>query len=76
MYSFFVYDSGEDKKANSVNKKVVTTVSHNEYKDVLLNNRCLRHSMNRIQSKNHRIQTYKIHILSNGYDGLALGYQS
>ena len=76
MYSFFVYDSSEDKKANSVNKKVVTTISHNEYKDVLLNNRCLRHSMNRIQSKNHRIQTYKIHILSNGYDGLALGYQS
>ena len=43
--------------------------------------------MNRIQSKNHRIRTYeinktslcfndKIYILNNGYDGLALGYQS
>ena len=42
--------------------------------------------MNRIQSKNHKIGTYevnkislpcfddKIHILNNGYDGLALNY--
>ena len=41
--------------------------------------------MNRIQSKNQRTGTYeinkflscfgdKIHILDNGYDGLALGY--
>ena len=46
-------------------------------------NKCLRHSMNRIQSKNHIIGTYeinkiscfdyKIHIPNHGYDGLALG---
>ena len=42
--------------------------------------------MNKIQSKNHRIESYeinkisllcfvdKMHILNNGYDGLALGY--
>ena len=69
-----------------MNKNVVVTISHNEYKDVLLNNKCLRHSMNRMQSKNHRIGTYeiskiclscfddKIYILHNGYDGLALCY--
>ena len=69
-----------------MNKNVVATISHNEYKDVLLNNKCLRHSMNRMQSKNHRIGTYeiskiclscfddKIYILHNGYDGLALCY--
>ena len=33
------------------NRNVVTTIRHNEYKDALLNNKCLRHSMNRIQSK-------------------------
>ena len=44
--------------------------------------------MNRIQSKNHILETYKInktflswfhdniYTLGNGYDGLALGYQS
>ena len=65
MYSFLVDDSSEHKKA-----KV--------YKDVLLNNKCLRHSINRTQSKIHRIGIYeirkillscfddKIHTLNNG----------
>ena len=86
MSSFLVDDSGEHKKAKGLNKNIVTAVSHNEYKDVLLNNKCLRHSMNRIQSKNHSVGTYeinkvslscfvdKIHIINNGYDELALGY--
>ena len=47
MYSFFVDDSSEHKKAKDVNKNV-ETISHSEYKDVLLNKKCLRHSMNRI----------------------------
>ena len=86
MYSILVDDSNEHKKAKGINKNVVATISHNEYKDVLLNNKCLRHSINRIQTKNHRIETNeinkislscfndKIHILSNGYNRLALGY--
>ena len=53
--------------------------------NVLLNKRCLGHSMNRIQSKNHRVGTYKInkislswfndkiYILDNGIDVLAVG---
>ena len=49
VYSFLIDDSSEHKKAKSGNKKVVATISHNEYKDVLLNDNCLRHSMNRIQ---------------------------
>ena len=69
-----------------MNKNIVATVSHNEYKDILLNKKCLRHSMNRIQSKDHRLRTYEINrfslhcsdnkicIQKNGYDGLALGY--
>ena len=83
IYSFLV-DNSEHKKAKGVNKNV----SNNEEKDVLLNNNCLRHSMNRVQSKDHRIGKYeinkislscfddKIYIQNNGYDGLALGYQS
>ena len=71
-----------------MNENVVATISHNEYKDVLLNNKCLRHSMNMIQSKDQRAVTYeinkvslscfddKIYIQNIGYDGLALGYQS
>ena len=37
-----------------VNQNIVATISHNEYEDVELNQRCLRHSMNKIQSKNYR----------------------
>ena len=56
------------------------------YKDVLSNKKCLKDSMNRIQSKDHRIRTYeinkislscsddKIYIQNNRCDGLALGY--
>ena len=51
MYSFLVDDSSEHKNAKKVNKNVVATVSHNGYKDVLLNQKCLKKSMNRIQSK-------------------------
>ena len=60
MYSFLVDDSSEHKKTKGMNENVVATISHNQYKDVLLNNICLRHSMNRIQSKDHRIVTYEI----------------
>ena len=66
----------------------VATISHNEYKEVVLNKKCLRNSMKRIQSKDHKIGTYeinnisllcfddRIYIQNNGCDGLALGYQS
>ena len=51
MYSFLV-DNNQHKKAKGVNRNVVATISHNEYKDALLNKKCLRHhSIDRIQSK-------------------------
>ena len=74
------------KKAKGINKNVTATISHNEYKDVLLNRKCLRHSMNMIQSKDHRLGIYeineisfscfddKIYIQNNGCNGLALDY--
>ena len=39
-------------------------IIQNEYTDVLLNKKCLRHLMNRIQSKSHRIGTYEINKIS------------
>ena len=45
MHSLLV-DKSEHKKAKGVNKDFVATISHNEYKDILLNNKCIRHSMN------------------------------
>ena len=60
MYSFLVDDNSGNKKVKGVNRNVVATISHSEYKDVLLNNKSLRHSMNRTQSKDHRIGIYEI----------------
>ena len=37
VYSYLVDDNREHKKTKGINKNVVATVSHNEYKDVLLN---------------------------------------
>ena len=86
IYSFLVNNNSEHRSAKCVNKNVVVTIRHSEYKDVLLNNKCIKHSLNRIQSKDHRTRTYeinkislsrfddKIYIQINGYDGLALGY--
>ena len=59
MYSFLVDGSTDHRKAEGVNKNVVASISHNGYRDALLNNKCLRHSMNIIQSKNNRIGTYE-----------------
>ena len=64
IYSYLVHDNSDDKKENGFNRNVVTTISHNEYKDVSLNKKCLRHLMNRIQSKDHRIGTYEINKIS------------
>ena len=63
MYSFLV-ENNNNKKAKGVNKNVVATISHNKYKDVLLNKECIRHSMSRIKIKDHRIETYQINKIS------------
>ena len=86
IYSFLVDDISEHKEAKGLDKHVVAAIIHSEYNYVLLNHKYLRHSINRIQNKNHRIGTYginrkflscfddKIHIINDGCDELALGY--
>ena len=82
---FLVDDCSKHKKAKRMIENVVAITSHNKYKDVLLNHKYLRHSMNKIQTKNHRIGIYKLtkflylalmKKINNGYDGLAIRYQS
>ena len=84
--SYLVTDISAHKAAKGVKTNVAATISHNEYKDDLLNKKYLRHPMKRVQSKNHKIGTYEInkislscfydktYIQSNGCDGLAHGY--
>ena len=68
MYSYLVNDNTEHKKGKGVNRNVVATIIHNEYKDILLKKKCLGHSMKRIQSKDHRIATYEINKILSCFD--------
>ena len=63
LYLFLVYNN-KYKKTKDVNKNTVATIGHNGYKDVLLNCKCIRQSMSRIQCKDHRIRTYEIRQIS------------
>ena len=54
MYSLLIVNS-EHKNGRGTNKSVVATICHNEYQDVLLDNKCIRHSMNLIQNKYQNI---------------------
>ena len=64
MYSYLVDDNSEQKKTKGVNKNVAATISHNEYKDVLLIKKYFKQRINRVQSKDHRIRTYEINKIS------------
>ena len=64
MYSYLVDNNSEHKNGKGANRNVVATRSHNKYKDVLLNKKCLRHLMDMIQSKYHRIVTYETNKIS------------
>ena len=64
IYLCLVDDNSEHKRAKGVNRNAIVTISHSDYKDVFLNNKCLKHSVNRIQSKDHRIGTYEINKIS------------
>ena len=60
MYSFLV-DKLYIEKQN-VNKNVVLAITHNNQKDVLLNDKYIRHSVNRIQIKDC-MKLKKLHCL-------------
>ena len=64
VHLFLIDDNSEYKKAKSVNKNVDATLIYNDYKHVLLNNKYLRHLMNKIQSKDHRMGAYEINKMS------------
>ena len=60
MNSQLVHANGEHKKAKGVNRNTFATISHIEFKDVLQKIFFLRHIVNRIQNKDHKIGTYEI----------------
>ena len=45
--AFLVAENNDHKKAKGVNRNVAVIITHNGYKHVLLNNKCLRSSSNK-----------------------------
>ena len=81
--------STKSKYYDNSNKLMVGKMNdETDDKDVLLNKKCLRHSVDRIQSKDEKIGAYEInkislscfddtiYIQNKGYAKLALGYES
>ena len=64
IYSFLIDDSIERKQLKGFKKNAVATIIHGECKVVLLNKNCLKHFMNRIQSKNQITGTCNINKIS------------
>ena len=64
MYSLISVDDEEVTKAKGVNKKI----KHKEFVDALFNEKVIRHSMKRIQSKLHRIGAYVCKISLSCFD--------
>ena len=63
LYSFLVDDDSEHRKQRM---RIKCCCNNKLYwiKCILLNNKCLRHSVNRIQNKTHGIGIYKIKNIS------------
>ena len=60
MHSIIKIDGKESNTAKGVN----IATEFNEFKDVLLNKKIIRHKMKRIQGKKHKIGTYEIDKIS------------
>ena len=60
MYSKKNIDGKESTTAKGIN----IATEFNEFKDTLFNQKVLRHKLRRIQSKKHKLGTYKINKIS------------
>ena len=60
MYSIIKIDGKECSTA----KGVSIATEFNKFKDVLFNKKIIRHKMNKIQSKKHKLGTYEIDKIS------------
>ena len=60
MYSMKIIDGKESNTAKGVNN----VTEFDEFKDTLFDKKIIRHKMKRIQSKKHKIGTYKINKIS------------
>ena len=65
MYSYIKNDEKGGKTANGIKKNVIKNyIKHEDYKNVLLNNKQLHHKMKTIRSQKHQLRSYEINKIS------------
>ena len=61
MYSYLKDNDEFRKKAKGIKKNVIKkNIKHDNYKDVLFNNKQIYHKMKTIRSNNHKLGSYEI----------------
>ena len=61
LYTFITEENHETKKSKAINKAVANDeLKYEDYKNVLFSRSYMRQDMNRIQSKNQNIGSYRI----------------
>ncbi|KAL9959301.1 hypothetical protein ACROYT_G032614 [Oculina patagonica] len=65
MYSYIKDDKKVGKTAKGIKKNVIKqTITHKNYKDTLINNKQMHHTMKTIRSHNHELGSYEINKIS------------
>ena len=65
MYSYMKDDRGGGKTAKGIKKKIINKdLKHKDYKEVLLNDKQMRHTMKSIRSSNHELGSFELNKIS------------
>ena len=65
MYSYLKDNEKGGKTAKGIKKNVIkNNIKHENYKDVLINNKQLLHTMNTIRSQSHQLGSYEVNKVS------------
>ena len=65
MYSYMKDNDKGDKTCKGVKKQVIRkNITHEDYKNVLINNKQMHHTMKTIRSNNHQLGSYELNKVS------------
>ena len=88
MYSYIKDNQKGGKTAKGIKKNIIkNNIKHENYKDVLINNKQIHHTMKTIRSENHQLGSYELnkvslscfddkrYILNDGITSFAYGHK-
>ena len=65
MYSYMKDNQKGEKTAKGIKKNIINKdLKHEDYKEVLLNNKQMRHTMKSIRSSNHKLGSFELNKIS------------